>query len=65
MVRSTDHPDMTVDVYRVRKTTTEQQHNTCGNHFSIVVHLPERTEMGRLTGSDETIRAVRSCNNWL
>ena len=25
MVRLTDHPDMTLDVYRGRKTTTQQQ----------------------------------------
>ena len=25
VVRFTDHPDMTVDVYRGRKTTTQQQ----------------------------------------
>ena len=26
VVRLTDHPDMTLDVYRGRKTTTEQQY---------------------------------------
>ena len=53
----TDRPDMTVDVCCVRKTTTQQQHDTCDNLISIdeiVVHLPERTETGRLTVSYRT-----------
>ena len=29
MVRLTDRPDMTLDVYRGRKTTTQQQQQTC------------------------------------
>ena len=32
VVRLTDHPDMTVDVYRGRKTTTQQQHPSLVNH---------------------------------
>ena len=28
VVRLTDRPDMTLDVYRGRKTTIQQQHNT-------------------------------------
>ena len=28
MARLTDHPDMTLDVYRGRKTTMQQQQNT-------------------------------------
>ena len=29
MVMLTDCPDMTIDVYRGRKTTIQQQHNKC------------------------------------
>ena len=29
MVRLTDRPDMTLDVYRGRETTKQQQHITC------------------------------------
>ena len=62
----TYRPEMKVVVYRVRKTITQQHHNTCDNFFSIaeiVVHLPERTKTGRLTGSDQTVRAVRTCSD--
>ena len=31
MVRLTDRPDMTLDVYRGRKTTIQQQHVTADN----------------------------------
>ena len=30
VVRLTDRPDMTLDVYRGRKTTTQQQQQFCG-----------------------------------
>ena len=30
-----------------------------------VVNLPERTETGLITASDQTVRAVHSCNCWL
>ena len=29
-----------------------------------VVNLPERTETDLITGSDKTVRAVHSCNDW-
>ena len=29
VVRLTDRPDMTIDVYRGRKTTIQQQYNKC------------------------------------
>ena len=32
VVRLTDRPDMTLDVYRGRKTTTQQQQQSCFNH---------------------------------
>ena len=35
VVRLTDRPDMTLDVYRGRKTTTQQQHK---NDFNIWDH---------------------------
>ena len=28
----------------------------------LVVYLPERTEMGLITASDQTVRAMHSCN---
>ena len=33
-----------------------------GRH--TVVNLPERIETGIITGSDQTVRAVHSCNSW-
>ena len=39
MVRLTDRPDMTVDVYRGRKTTIQQQqqmHSACLNYCTLV-----------------------------
>ena len=29
-----------------------------------VVNLPERTESGLIAGSNQTVRAVHSCNSW-
>ena len=50
----------------------KQQHNnniipmtTFFSVTAIVVYLPERTNTGLLTGSEQTVRTVRSCNNWL
>ena len=54
MVRLTDRPDMTLDVYRGRKTTMQ--------HQPTVVNLTGRTETGLITGSDQPVRAVVSCN---
>ena len=34
VVRLTDRPDMTLDVYRGRKTTMQQQQNPVSNMFS-------------------------------
>ena len=38
VVRLTDHPDMTLDVYRGRKTTMQQQQN---HFYSIQFYLKE------------------------
>ena len=41
VVRLTDRPDMTLDVYRGRKTTEQQQENAIfllGMHFNGVLH---------------------------
>ena len=50
MVRLTDRPDMTLDVYRGRKTTTEQQQQ----------NLPARGSVTELTiqAGGETIICV-------
>ena len=34
VVRLTDRPDMTLDVYRGRKTTIQQQQNTINMHYT-------------------------------
>ena len=39
VVRVTDHPDMTLDVYRERKTTIQQQQNSKLTLFSALCHL--------------------------
>ena len=39
VVRLTDRPDMTIDVYRKRKTTTHQQQNLQGKLFPLGVHV--------------------------
>ena len=66
VVRLTDRPDMTLDVYRGRKTTMQQQPNlsafhwsprgslvSIGQHFvaTRVVHLPKSTETSLITES--------------
>ena len=40
VVRLTDHPDMTIDVYRGSKTKTQQQQKqqTCDTSFDSLVH---------------------------
>ena len=35
VIRLTDRPDMTLDVYRGRKTTTQQQHNGLIQHITV------------------------------
>ena len=35
MVRLTDHPDMTYDIYRGRKTTTQQLCNNAGKSYML------------------------------
>ena len=37
MVRLTDRPDMTLDVYRGRKTTTQQQQQQCNLSYDVAV----------------------------
>ena len=57
VVGLTDRPDMTLDVYRGRKTTKQQQQLiTIGQHFvtTRVVHLPKRTETSLITESDQS-----------
>ena len=61
MVRLTDRPDMTLDVYRGRKTTAQQQQL---NFSLFFFYLPEQTETDLITESDQTVRAVHSCNSW-
>ena len=39
VVRLTDRPDMTLDVYRGRKTTMQQQHQTIQNVFPVQTDL--------------------------
>ena len=39
VVRLTDRPDMTLDVYRGRKTTKQQQHTSCCSPSSTVGKL--------------------------
>ena len=52
MVRLTDRPDMTLDVYRGRKTTMQQQHNRLGG-----LSLPGNGEV-RLTDRPDMTIAV-------
>ena len=46
VVRLTDHPDMTLDVYRGRKTTNQQQHTELEIFDLTYLNsvLPEQTE---------------------
>ena len=39
VVRLTDRPDMTLDVYRGRKTTKQQQTTTNSDHLSDLIHV--------------------------
>ena len=44
LVRLTDSPDMTIDVYRGRKTTIQQQYNKCLMFEGVgVCENPRRT----------------------
>ena len=59
VVRLTERPDMTLDVYRGRKTTRQQQQQqlvSIGQNFitTRVVHLPKRTETSLITESDQS-----------
>ena len=40
VVRLTDRPDMTLDVYRGRKTTMQQQCNMCETCHLDLIHIP-------------------------
>ena len=41
VVRSTDRPDMTLDVYRGRKTTTQQQQKSIlAARINSLTHIP-------------------------
>ena len=47
VVRLTDRPDMTLDVYRGRKTTMQQQQrgsliSICQHFVTRVVHIPKK-----------------------
>ena len=53
VVRLTDRPDMTLDVYRGHKTTIQPTTDT-----SLI------TEAEIITESDQAVRAVHSCNSW-
>ena len=72
VVRLTDRPDMTLDVYRGCKTTMQQQQQPIGQHFftNRVVHLPKSIETvliieaSLITELDQAVRAVHSCNSW-
>ena len=59
MVKLTDRPDMTIDVYRGRKTTTQQQQHIKSEHFKIkmefyVVDLLRNHEMTINEGCSES-----------
>ena len=43
VVRITDRPDMTLDVYRGRKTTMQQQQQLCISYNSILSHNLRRS----------------------
>ena len=47
VVRLTDRPDMTLDVYRGPKTTTQQQHYMEGNNENDRVASPEIVSIHR------------------
>ena len=55
MVRLTDHPDMTLDVYRGRKTTTQQQRNIVPYAYSII----DTDQSTRIAMSQEKICFLR------
>ena len=43
VVRLTDHPDMTLDVYRGRKTTTQQHTYDCGLINTLIFFIKGQT----------------------
>ena len=51
VVRLTDRPDMTLDVYRGRKTTMQQQQIFDVTRFSLVVSAPHYRKLGYLLKS--------------
>ena len=57
VVRLTDRPDMTLDVYRGRKTTIQQYNNNLWNHENMF-----ETEVVQANKS-LSLRQVRK-NNW-
>ena len=42
VVRLTDRPDMTLDVYRGRKTTIQQQYNIISSYLDSFLHIDEK-----------------------
>ena len=50
VVRLTDRPDMTLDVYRGRKTTKQQ------------LNYPKSAAMGFFLGTQEPVRKMNRCN---
>ena len=46
MVRLTERPDITLDVYRGRKTTIQQQQQLSENGSGFVVHIPLLSDFG-------------------
>ena len=49
VVRLTDHPDMTIDVYLGCKTTTQQHNDTCCISGTVVVDRVETLTADYLT----------------
>ena len=56
MIRLTDRPDMTFDVYRGRKTTIQQRHNT----FTMSANLNKTASAFHLL---DCLLAIKSSNN--
>ena len=60
VVRSTDRPDMTFDVYRGRKTTTQQQQHICKSfpfqyyaESHAVIYIVDSVDKDRIEESKE------------
>ena len=63
MVRLTDRPDMTLDVYRGRKTTMQQQQCVVYTKLSVVGKRRKKIE-----GAEEEMKQIgKSCQqcNWV